>query len=120
MLPQRMGRFDNYWRCSSGNSHSNSPIPARHWKSVERFRFWRLQRTISASGLGGQGTHSPISLVVLFVVLIGFGLFFFFVLKYMAGKMKVDEYISFVLHLTEINEAFHKMHEGAIRTVVNL
>jgi len=41
--------------------------------------------------------------------------------KYAAGKLKVDEFISFTYPMNHINEAFHVMHEGkSIRSVVNL
>eukprot|EP01133_Synstelium_polycarpum_P004100 gene4100-4786_t len=40
--------------------------------------------------------------------------------KYMDGKIKVDEFITFNYPLDQINEAFHVMHEGkSIRSVVN-
>jgi S-(hydroxymethyl)glutathione dehydrogenase/alcohol dehydrogenase len=39
--------------------------------------------------------------------------------KYLAGELKVDEYVTFTYPLEEINEAFHVMHEGkSIRSVV--
>jgi S-(hydroxymethyl)glutathione dehydrogenase/alcohol dehydrogenase len=39
--------------------------------------------------------------------------------KYLAGELKVDEYVTFTFPLEEINEAFHVMHEGkSIRSVV--
>ena len=41
--------------------------------------------------------------------------------KYLAGIVKVDEFVSFNLKLEDINESFHLMHEGkAIRSVVIL
>lgn len=41
--------------------------------------------------------------------------------KYLAGIMKVDEFVSFNLALGDINESFHLMHQGkAIRSVVIL
>jgi len=41
--------------------------------------------------------------------------------RFMKGEIKVDEYISFRMKLSEINEGFHKMHEGvSIRTVVDM
>eukprot|EP01091_Cochliopodium_minus_P011904 TRINITY_DN3494_c0_g1_i1.p1 TRINITY_DN3494_c0_g1~~TRINITY_DN3494_c0_g1_i1.p1 ORF type:complete len:378 (-),score=127.94 TRINITY_DN3494_c0_g1_i1:60-1193(-) len=40
--------------------------------------------------------------------------------EYLKGDLKVDEYITFEFPLEEINEGFHKMHEGkSIRSVVN-
>jgi len=40
--------------------------------------------------------------------------------KYMQGKLKVDEFITHTLPLTEINEAFDLMHEGkSVRTVIH-
>jgi len=39
--------------------------------------------------------------------------------KYMNGKLKVDEYITFTFPLAQINEAFHMLHEGkSIRSVI--
>jgi len=39
--------------------------------------------------------------------------------KYVAGKMKVDEFVTFTLPMEKANEAFHLMHEGkAIRSVL--
>jgi len=41
--------------------------------------------------------------------------------NYLAGKLKVDEFISFTLPLGEINKAFTLMHEGkSIRSVILL
>ena len=41
--------------------------------------------------------------------------------KYLEGILKVDEFVSGELPLSEINEAFHLMHKGkAIRTVINM
>jgi S-(hydroxymethyl)glutathione dehydrogenase/alcohol dehydrogenase len=41
--------------------------------------------------------------------------------KYLEGKLKVDEFITFTYPLEQINEAFHVMHEGkSIRSVVVL
>ncbi|EFA84201.1 zinc-containing alcohol dehydrogenase [Heterostelium album PN500] len=41
--------------------------------------------------------------------------------KYMDGKIKVDEFVTFNLPLSEINEAFHLMHEGkSVRSVLQL
>ena len=41
--------------------------------------------------------------------------------KYLAGIVKVDEFVSFNLKLEDINESFHLMHDGkAIRSVVIL
>jgi len=41
--------------------------------------------------------------------------------KYLEGKLKVDEFVSFTLPLAEINEAFHLLHEGkSIRTVITM
>jgi len=41
--------------------------------------------------------------------------------KYLEGKLKVDEFITFTYPLEQINEAFHVLHEGkSIRSVVNL
>eukprot|EP00158_Paraphelidium_tribonemae_P002158 Partr_v1_DN25164_c0_g1_i1_m76874 putative alcohol dehydrogenase len=40
--------------------------------------------------------------------------------EYLAGKLKVDEFITFTLPLDDINKAFEYMHEGkSIRTVIN-
>jgi len=40
--------------------------------------------------------------------------------KYMDGKLKVDEFVTFTYPLEQINEAFHVMHEGkSLRSVVN-
>ncbi|KAF2076360.1 hypothetical protein CYY_002317 [Polysphondylium violaceum] len=40
--------------------------------------------------------------------------------KYMDGKLKVDEFVTFSYPLEEINEAFHVMHEGkSLRSVVH-
>ncbi|EGC34614.1 hypothetical protein DICPUDRAFT_48169 [Dictyostelium purpureum] len=40
--------------------------------------------------------------------------------KYMDKKLKVDEYVTFTYPLSEINEAFHVMHEGkSLRSVVH-
>jgi len=40
---------------------------------------------------------------------------------YMAGKLKVDEFVTHEYPLDQINDAFHVMHEGeAIRPVINL
>eukprot|EP01132_Coremiostelium_polycephalum_P002029 gene2029-2497_t len=40
--------------------------------------------------------------------------------KYMDGKLKVDEFISFNYKLDQINEAFHVMHEGkSVRSIVH-
>ncbi|GAM18355.1 hypothetical protein SAMD00019534_015300 [Acytostelium subglobosum LB1] len=40
--------------------------------------------------------------------------------KYMEGKLKVDEFITFNYPIEEINEAFHVMHEGkSLRSIVN-
>jgi len=39
--------------------------------------------------------------------------------RYLEGKLKVDEFITFTLPLSEINKAFHYMHEGmSIRSVI--
>jgi len=39
--------------------------------------------------------------------------------KYLAGKLKVDEFVSFTFPLAQINEGFHVMHEGkSIRSVI--
>jgi len=39
--------------------------------------------------------------------------------KYLEGKLKVDEFVSFTFPLAQINEGFHKMHEGlSIRSVI--
>jgi len=41
--------------------------------------------------------------------------------RFLQGKFDVDSYISSVVHLDDINKAFHDMHEGkTIRTVVLL
>lgn len=41
--------------------------------------------------------------------------------KYLEGKLKVDEFITFTNPLEQINEAFHVLHEGkSIRSVINL
>jgi len=41
--------------------------------------------------------------------------------QYLKGNLKVDEYITFTYPLSEINEAFHVLHEGkSIRSVINL
>lgn len=41
--------------------------------------------------------------------------------KYLEGKLKVDEFVTFTYPLEEINEAFHVMHEGkSIRSVILL
>jgi len=41
--------------------------------------------------------------------------------KYLAGSLKVDEFISFTLPLDKINEAFTLMHEGkSIRSVIEM
>jgi S-(hydroxymethyl)glutathione dehydrogenase/alcohol dehydrogenase len=42
-----------------------------------------------------------------------------FVDQYMSGRIKLDEYVTLTLPLTEINSAFDKMHEGSvIRSVI--
>ena len=42
-----------------------------------------------------------------------------YVEEYLKGELKVDEYVTFEFPLHEINEGFHKMHEGkSIRSVV--
>ena len=39
--------------------------------------------------------------------------------KYLEGKLKVDEFVTFTMPIDEVNEAFHLMHEGkALRSVV--
>ena len=44
-----------------------------------------------------------------------------YVEKYLQGIIKVDEFVSGELPLSEINEAFHLMHQGkAIRTVIQM
>lgn len=44
-----------------------------------------------------------------------------YVEKYMAGELKVDEFITHNFPLAEINKAFHVMHEGkAIRPVIDM
>ncbi len=41
--------------------------------------------------------------------------------QYMAGDMKVDEFITHRYPLSEINEAFHVMHAGeSIRAVLDM
>jgi S-(hydroxymethyl)glutathione dehydrogenase/alcohol dehydrogenase len=41
--------------------------------------------------------------------------------KYMAGQLKVDEFVSFTFPLNEINKGFDVMHEGlSIRSVIHL
>ena len=43
------------------------------------------------------------------------------VLQYMAGELKVDEFITHRFPLTGVNDAFHVMHEGvSIRAVLDL
>jgi len=40
--------------------------------------------------------------------------------KYLAGSLKVDEFVSFTFPLSDINKGFDAMHEGrAIRSVIN-
>ena len=42
-------------------------------------------------------------------------------IKYIDGKLKVDEFVTFTFPLNEINEAFHKLHSGeALRSVILL
>jgi S-(hydroxymethyl)glutathione dehydrogenase/alcohol dehydrogenase len=42
-----------------------------------------------------------------------------YVNDYMAGKIKIDEMITYTLPLTEINKAFEHMHHGrSIRSVI--
>jgi len=44
-----------------------------------------------------------------------------YVEKYLQGILKVDEFVTGELPLSEINEAFHLMHQGkAIRTVIKM
>ena len=44
-----------------------------------------------------------------------------YVQKYLDGKLKVDEFITFTFPLKDINEAFHKLHSGeALRSVILL
>lgn len=41
--------------------------------------------------------------------------------KYMAGEVKIDEYITHSLPLSEINQAFELMHEGkSLRCVIEM
>ena len=42
-------------------------------------------------------------------------------LQYMAGELKVDEFITHRFPLTGVNDAFHVMHEGvSIRAVLDM
>jgi S-(hydroxymethyl)glutathione dehydrogenase/alcohol dehydrogenase len=42
-----------------------------------------------------------------------------FVDRYMAGRIKLDEYVSATMPLADVNRAFDLMHEGAaIRSVL--
>ena len=38
--------------------------------------------------------------------------------KYMDGALKIDEFVSYVFPLRDINKAFERMHDGAIRSVI--
>jgi len=43
-----------------------------------------------------------------------------YVQKYLDGKLKIDEFVSYELPLNEINKAFDLMHEGkSIRSIIN-
>lgn len=43
-----------------------------------------------------------------------------YVQKYMDGKLKIDEFVTFELPLTDINKAFDLMHDGkSIRSIIN-
>ncbi len=43
-----------------------------------------------------------------------------YVQKYMDGKLKIDEFVTFELPLADINKAFDLMHDGkSIRSIIN-